>query len=76
MKRVKFHIRGQIDEEWADWFDGLEIVSGAHGTSILQGEMADASAIYGLIAKLRDLGLELLSIEQTGLLDTEENSAS
>ena len=64
MKKVKIHIRGQIDENWAVWFEGLEVLTREDGTSILQGEVADQSALYGLLAKLRDLGLELLSVAQ------------
>jgi len=64
MKKVKIHIRGQIDENWAVWFEGLEVLTREDGTTILQGEVADQSALYGLLAKLRDLGLELLSVAQ------------
>ena len=76
MKAVKIHIRGQIDKDWAEWFEGLEVMSGDQGTTILRGEVADASALYGVIARLRDLGLELLSIEQAGLADAEEDGAN
>jgi hypothetical protein len=64
MKTVKIHIRGQIDEDWAIWFEGLEVKPMQDGTTILQGEVLDQSALYGILAKLRDLGLELLSAEQ------------
>ncbi len=64
MRTVKIHIRGQIDEDWAEWFEGLEVHTREEGTTILQGEVADQSALYGILAKLRDLGLELLSVEQ------------
>ena len=64
MKKVKIHIRGQIDENWAEWFEGLEVLTREDGTTLLQGEVADQSALYGLLAKLRDLGLELLSVAQ------------
>ena len=63
MKQVKIHIRGQIDEDWAEWFEGLEVQTTEEGT-ILRGEVTDQSAMYGILAKLRDLGLELISVEQ------------
>ena len=61
--QVRIHIRGHIDKEWADWFENLEVHSTEEGT-LLQGEVLDQSALYGILAKLRDLGLELLSVEQ------------
>ena len=64
MKKVKIHIRGRLDEDWAAWFEGLEVLTREDGTTLLQGEVADQSALYGLLAKLRDLGLELLSVAQ------------
>ncbi|MEJ2011301.1 MAG: hypothetical protein P8X64_03630 [Anaerolineales bacterium] len=63
-KRVRIHIRGRIDPEWMTWFEGLEIDPDADETTILQGEVADQSALYGILARLRDLGIELLSVEQ------------
>jgi hypothetical protein len=65
MKTVKIHIRGQIDQDWTTWFEGLQILAQEDGTTILQGEVLDQSALYGILARLRDLGLELLSVEQT-----------
>lgn len=62
-KLVRIHIRGRIDEDWADWFENLDVLSTEEGT-LLQGEVLDQSALYGILAKLRDLGLELLSVEQ------------
>lgn len=62
-RRVKIHIRGRIDEDWKHWFEGLHVDQQKDDTTLLSGELVDQSALYGLLAKLRDLGLELLSIE-------------
>lgn len=62
-KRVTILIRGRIDEDWTHWFEGLRVEQQEDGTTLLTGEVTDQSALYGLLAKLRDLGLELLSIE-------------
>jgi hypothetical protein len=64
MKTVKIYIRGKIDEDWATWFEGLDLKPLEDGTTLMQGEITDQSALYGLLAKLRDLGLELLAVEQ------------
>lgn len=61
---VEIHIRGQIDNGWREWFEGLEVCPTAEGMTILRGPLADQSSLYGIIARLRDLGLELRSIEQ------------
>lgn len=61
---VEIHIRGQIDKSWGEWFEGLEVCPAAQGMTILRGPVPDQSALYGIIARLRDLGLELLSVRQ------------
>jgi hypothetical protein len=75
-KQVTIHIRGRVDEDWGDWFEGLVLRTTDQGITILQGQVADQSAIYGLISKLRDLGLELVSVEQSELFDEEEGKAA
>lgn len=65
MRTVRIHIRGQIDQDWSDWFEGLLVSTTEEGT-LLEGRVVDQSALYGILAKLRDLGLDLISIEQMG----------
>ncbi len=62
-RTVRIHIQGRIDEDWSDWFEGLQVQTTDEGT-LLQGQVTDQSALYGVLAKLRDLGLELISVEQ------------
>jgi len=62
MLRAEIRVKGQIDEQWSDWFEGLEITYTDQDETILTGEIADQAALYGLIAKLRDLGLPLISV--------------
>jgi hypothetical protein len=57
--------RAKIDQDWADWFENLDVIPTGEGNTILKGEVADQSAVYGILAKLRDLGLELLFVEQS-----------
>jgi hypothetical protein len=65
MLRVEVRVKGQIDTEWSEWFEGFRITHTDQGETILIGTLADQSAQYGLIAKLRDLGLSLVSMEST-----------
>ena len=69
MQRVEIRVKGQIDERWSDWFEGLEITHTDEDETILTGEIADQAALYGLIAKLRDLGLPLISVNSAEVKD-------
>jgi hypothetical protein len=55
-------VKESLENSWSAWFDGLTITPGPDGTTILAGAVRDQSALYGVIAKLRDLGLTLLTI--------------
>jgi len=61
MLNVEIRIRGQIDEHWTEWFEDLAL-SYDEGVTVLTGPVQDQSALYGLLAKLRDLGLALVSV--------------
>lgn len=63
MLSVEIRVKGQIDEEWQEWFEGLSITHTEEGETILSGEVADQAALYGYIAKLRDLGLPLVLVK-------------
>jgi hypothetical protein len=63
MLRAEIRVKGQIDENWSEWFDEFEIEHTDQDETILTGDVADQSALYGLIAKLRDLGLPLISVD-------------
>ena len=62
MQVVEIRITGRIDRKWSDWFADLQIKHTERDEAILTGEVADQAALYGLLAKLRDLGLPLLSV--------------
>ena len=55
-------LKGHLDARWSDWFDGLTISHETNGTTLLAGPVADQSALHGLLARIRDLGLSLLSV--------------
>ena len=62
MRQIEIRVKGQIDERWSEWLDGLTIAHTEEGETVLSGEVLDQAALYGLIAKLRDLGLPLLAM--------------
>ena len=58
----EIRIKGHLDEGWADWLGGLTIQHEANGDSLLTGSLPDQSALHGLLNRLRDLGVELVSV--------------
>ena len=58
----QIRLKGHLDHDWSDWLDGLTITHHADGTTCLVGPVADQAALHGLLNKIRDLGLPLLSL--------------
>ena len=57
-------IKGHLEEHWADWFGHLTITLEEDGNTLLTGSVVDQAALYGLLRKVRDLGLPLLSVNR------------
>ena len=72
MKQVEIRIKGYIDPSRSGWFDGFAIIPGELGDTILSGEVVDQAALFGLLAKIRDLGLVMMSVQVIEL--TSESS--
>jgi hypothetical protein len=58
----RIRVEGRLDACWAAWFDSFSVVADADGTT-LSGPVADQAQLHGLLAKIRDLGLTLVSVE-------------
>ena len=56
-------VKGRLDARWATWFDGCTLTAQADGTTTLTGAVADQAHLHGLLTKVRDLGLALVSVE-------------
>ena len=63
---VQYEIRigGHLSSRWEAWFDGLTLVREGDGTTLLSGPIVDQSALHGVLQKLRDLGVPLISVAQ------------
>ena len=61
----EIRVRGVLDGGWSAWFDGLQVTSNARGQTTIAGPVTDQAALHGLLAKVRDLGLELLEVRRT-----------
>jgi len=60
--RYEIRVKGRLNARWAGWFDGLTLTHDSDGTTIIHGPVADQAALHGLLQKIRDLGLPLISV--------------
>ncbi len=58
----QIRLKGHLGQQWTAWFDGLTITLEANGDTLLTGLVIDQAALYGLLRKVRDLGLPLLAV--------------
>ena len=61
----EIRVQGRLDDRWSAWLDGLALSRRDDGTTVLSGSVTDQAALHGLLHKLRDLAVPLLSITQT-----------
>lgn len=61
----QIRVRGHLDSRWADWFEGMTITLEEGGETVITGLVADQAQLHGLLRKVRNLGLPLLSIQCT-----------
>ena len=71
--RYEIRLKGHLDARWADQFEHMSFTHASDGTTILTGPVVDQAALYGLLRKVRDLGLPLLSVMQ---VDPDQASGS
>ena len=60
----QIRVQGSLSTRWADWFNGLDMTPLPNGETLLAGLVADQPALHGLLARIRDLNLELISVER------------
>jgi hypothetical protein len=62
MFQTEIHIKGKLDPHWSDWFEDLLMLEEPSGNTILCGTLPDKSAVYGVISRLSNLGITLISV--------------
>lgn len=60
----EIRVKGRLAARWSAWFDGLDVTAAEDGTTVISGPVADQAALHGLLRKLRDVGVPLLSLTQ------------
>jgi len=60
----QIRIKGHLDSQWTEWFEGLTITLEANGDTLITGPVIDQSALHGLLKKIRDLGMPLISVNR------------
>ncbi|MDV2988856.1 MAG: hypothetical protein P3T54_01665 [Dehalogenimonas sp.] len=71
----QIRIKGHLGCQWTVWFEGLTITLGDNGDTLLTGPVTDQAAMHGLLKKLRDLGLPLVSICPLGHCESDQSNA-
>ncbi len=75
----QIRVKGHLGSEWTEWFEGMVITLEGEDVTVLSGPVADQAALYGLLKKVRDLGLPLLSVNcvesSQGIASGDERSA-
>jgi hypothetical protein len=60
--RYEIRLAGHLDARWTTWFDGLTVAHDPDGTTVISGGVPDQAALHGLLQRVRDLGLPLVSV--------------
>jgi hypothetical protein len=74
--RYEIRVKGHLADRWAAWFDGMTLTRQADGTTVLDGPVADQPALHGLLRKVSDLGLPLVSVTPTDTPTAEQERRS
>jgi hypothetical protein len=62
MTQYEITVRGHLDGRWSEWFNGMDVQNLPEGKTVLRGPVIDQAALHGLLIKIRDLGLPLISL--------------
>jgi hypothetical protein len=75
-ENYEIRVKGRLDRRWAARFDGLGLTHEGAGITVIHGPVADQAALHGLISKVRDLGLPLISVTRVGPAEPDVRSNS
>jgi hypothetical protein len=64
----EIHVEGHLTDSWSDWFEGLAIHQEPNGETTLSGSLADQAALFGVLTKIHNLNLILISVQRSSLM--------
>jgi hypothetical protein len=64
LERYRIHVEGHLDDRWSAWFDGLTLAQQPDGTTVIDAPGIDQAALHGLLVRIRDAGLRLISVDR------------
>jgi len=70
----EIRVQGGLDRRWTAWLDGMSVTPDADGTTLIQGQVTDQPALHGLLSRLRDLGLPLISVNRADHSGTPDDT--
>jgi hypothetical protein len=76
IRRYEIRVRGHLASRWAAWFDGMTLTRHDDGTTVISGAVADQSALHGVLRKLNDLGVSLISVTPTAASEPAARGAT
>jgi len=71
MAVYEFRVQGRLDQRWSSWFNGLTISYEDEGITVLRGPLVDQAALHGVLIKVRDLALPLLSVNRVPVSEAD-----
>jgi hypothetical protein len=71
--QYQIRIKGHLDDHWSEWLGGLTFAQHPDGTTTLTGEIVDRAALYGLLNKIKDMGLSLMSVNEVSEARNEDD---
>ena len=63
MQNIEIKVKGLLDPKWSEWLENLEIINDDKDETLILGQINDQATLYGILKKLRDLGLKLISVK-------------
>ncbi len=60
--RVEIRVKGLLEPRWSAWFDGMDITAASDGTTVIHGDVVDQAALFGVLQRVRDVALPLISV--------------
>jgi hypothetical protein len=74
--QVEIRVKGRLEPRWSTWFDGLDVTAQPDGTTVIHGPVVDQAALFGVLQRLRDLALPLISVVHVDPTTTHSPSAA